>query len=61
MQQNMRKEISIDVESFCEACESLSDHLVIGDKLMVIESAGAGVPLQRNTIYIAHTELQLKN
>ena len=43
MQQNMRKEISIDVESFCEACESLSDHLVIGDKLMVIESTGAGV------------------
>ena len=61
MQQNMRKEISIDVESFCEACESLSDHLVIGDKLMVIESAGAGVALQRNTIYIAHTSLQLKN
>ena len=34
----------MDVESFCEACESLSDQLVFADKLMAIESTGAGVP-----------------
>ena len=38
-----KEDLYKDVESFCEACESLSDTSVIGDKLMVIESTGAGV------------------